>query len=183
MQSNQDFGKVLATALDVCLGLVHMHAEQVLHCDLKATNVLLIEAPSCAKGYVAKVADFGMAQNVDVGDTHVSGMFSGTLSHMAPESLVSGQVMFASDIYSLAIIFWELVTGDTIRLGCPPSLLAFMVRAGPPPLVTAVKSDTSTCDVRGVTCTIRMFECSVPDTVSGFSHLLISSQHLSNNVP
>jgi len=47
----------------------------------------------------------------------------------APEVLVSGKVTFASDIYALGIILWELVTLSAVRMSCLASMVPFMVSA------------------------------------------------------
>jgi serine/threonine protein kinase len=51
--------------------------QSILHSDLKARNILLKSSPSEARGFVAKVADFGLSMEIDPHDTHVSGAFQG----------------------------------------------------------------------------------------------------------
>ncbi|KIY97952.1 hypothetical protein MNEG_10010 [Monoraphidium neglectum] len=54
----------------------------ILHSDLKARNILLKSSPAEARGFVAKVADFGLSMEIDPQDTHISGAFQGTITHM-----------------------------------------------------------------------------------------------------
>ena len=50
------------------------------------------------RGVTAKVADFGLSVQMDKAETHVSGLFQGTLTHMAPETLLSGTKSSAADM-------------------------------------------------------------------------------------
>ena len=63
---------VLLTALDIASAMVHMHCENIIHGDLKARNILLKTSATDARGFTAKVADFGLSMQVDPNDTHVS---------------------------------------------------------------------------------------------------------------
>jgi hypothetical protein len=63
---------VLLTAMDIASAMVHMHCENIIHGDLKARNILLKTSATDARGFTAKVADFGLSMQVDPNDTHVS---------------------------------------------------------------------------------------------------------------
>ncbi|WNE40853.1 MAG: Serine/threonine-protein kinase PknD [Mycoplasmataceae bacterium] len=90
-------------------GLRYLHAEGVLHRDLKSHNVLVTE------GDVAKLADFGIAQLIKKPNTNSDNKeIVGSIPWMAPESLRDGQYTYQSDIYSLGMIFWEIVARKTI---------------------------------------------------------------------
>ena len=93
--------------------MAHIHSAQILHADLKASNILLKSDASDPRGFVAKVADFGLALKMDQGMTHASGLFQGTLSHMAPEVMLHGKQSKAADVYSFGIFLWELSTAGT----------------------------------------------------------------------
>jgi serine/threonine protein kinase len=99
-----DFGKVVATAIDVARAMAHLHARSILHSDLKARNVLLKSSPSDPKQFTAKVADFGLSLEIDPSETHVSNAFQGTVTHMAPELLLAGRVSKASDVYAVRFL-------------------------------------------------------------------------------
>lgn len=64
----------------------------------QALNVLLQSNPDDPRGVTAKVADFGLSVQMDKAETHVSGLFHGTLTHMAPEILLSGSQSNAADV-------------------------------------------------------------------------------------
>ena len=113
--------QALAVVPKICEALQFAHNEGILHRDIKPENILLD-----AKGRV-KIADFGIAKLV--GEPHAdssltaSGAVLGTPRYMAPEQLEkSGEVDHRADIYSLGVVFYEMLTGE-LPLGKfqPPS--------------------------------------------------------------
>jgi serine/threonine-protein kinase len=90
---------------DVLAGLGYAHSEGIIHRDLKPANIMLT-----ARGQ-AVLTDFGIAQIVGGTQYTVSGALMGTLSYMAPEQGLEGKCDARSDIYSLGIIFYEMLTG------------------------------------------------------------------------
>ncbi|GFH30023.1 putative serine/threonine-protein kinase pats1, partial [Haematococcus lacustris] len=82
----------------------------IVHADLKPRNVLLKANPLVQRGFVAKVADFGLSVKVAPGKDHVDGVVQGTLSHMAPETLLHGHLGPPADVYAFGIMLWELMT-------------------------------------------------------------------------
>jgi predicted Ser/Thr protein kinase len=105
----------------ICDALQYAHEEGVVHRDVKPENILLTK-----KGTV-KIADFGLAKLV--GPAHVSFTLTGThqvmgtLDYMAPEQRLRPQeVDHRADIYSLGVLFYEMLTGE-LPLGRfePPS--------------------------------------------------------------
>lgn len=85
--------------IELCGALSAVHAEGLLHCDIKPSNVMR-EA-----GGRILLMDFGMTRQ------GASGEFGGTLLYMAPEVLAGQPSSVASDIYSLGALLFELVTG------------------------------------------------------------------------
>jgi hypothetical protein len=99
-------GDVARTLLDVLEGLAYAHSEGMIHRDVKPGNILL------SKRGRAVLTDFGIAQIVGGTRYTVSGALMGTLSYMSPEQGLEGQCDVRSDIYSLGIVFYEMLTGD-----------------------------------------------------------------------
>jgi serine/threonine protein kinase len=104
--------------------------QNIVHSDLKARNVLLKGSSSDRRGFTAKVADFGLSLTLDVNDTHISNAWQGTMTHMAPETLLRGHISRASDAYAFGILLWELLTGQSAYSGTPRALLGHQITAG-----------------------------------------------------
>ncbi|KAL7645541.1 UNVERIFIED_CONTAM: hypothetical protein RMT77_003927 [Armadillidium vulgare] len=108
-----DHAAYFAIAKDVAQGLnyLHKHDPQVLHLDLKSMNVLL-------DGYSrAKIADFGFSilrrsRGAGGGSAVQRGSIRGTPAWMSPELLTKGEVSPKCDVYSYAIILWEMLTAS-----------------------------------------------------------------------
>jgi serine/threonine protein kinase len=99
---------------DVCLGLQYMHEQCFAHLDLKPHNVLLSAANG---GYSAKLADFGTA--VQLADGEVLTRPVGTSGYTAPEISMPGRYDLRADIFSFAVVAWELLVHD--GSGRPPA--------------------------------------------------------------
>jgi serine/threonine protein kinase len=98
-------GEMLRVIIDILEGLAYAHSEGIVHRDLKPANILL------TKRGQAVVTDFGIAQIVGGTNYTVSGALMGTLAYMAPEQGLQGTTSVQSDIYSLGIVFFEMLTG------------------------------------------------------------------------
>ena len=84
-----DLPMILAIAVDVAAGLAFLHGCGVAHGDLTGGNVLLATDETCKLGLVAKIADFGLARNLDV-SSRIETRTYGTVTHMPPELLEKG---------------------------------------------------------------------------------------------
>lgn len=90
---------------EICLAIDHAHKNNVIHRDIKPTNVLI------SKDGKLKVTDFGVAKDETARDqTHV-GTLIGTPCYMSPEQTMGKKLTAQSDIFSLGIVLYELVTG------------------------------------------------------------------------
>jgi serine/threonine protein kinase len=99
--------EVLSIMKDVLGGLGYAHRQGIIHRDIKPANILLTSKDE------AVVTDFGIAQIVGSTTYTVSGALMGTLSYMAPEQGLQGHCDQRSDLYSLGIVFYEMLTGYT----------------------------------------------------------------------
>ena len=89
----------------VCGALDHAHQRGIVHRDIKPANIMILD-----NGLV-KVTDFGIAKMVSMGMTQ-AGLVLGTPNYMSPEQVKGRQVDGRSDIFSLGIILYDLVTGE-----------------------------------------------------------------------
>nr|ACN31083.1 unknown [Zea mays] len=80
---------------------------KIIHRDVKAANILLDD---CCE---AIVGDFGLAKLLDHRDSHVTTAVRGTVGHIAPEYLSTGQSSEKTDVFGFGILLLELVTGQT----------------------------------------------------------------------
>ena len=95
--------KGVEIALQLCRGLAAAHEKNVLHCDLKPSNVMID-----GRGK-ARITDFGLACPDD--EASPDRVRAGTLSYMAPEQIARNEVSTKSDIYSLGLVFFQIFTG------------------------------------------------------------------------
>ena len=91
----------------VCLALEAAHGEGVVHRDLKPQNIMV------DKQGRASVMDFGIARSVEAGGMTMTGMVVGTPEYMSPEQVMGERVDVRSDLFTLGVIFYELLTGAT----------------------------------------------------------------------
>jgi len=98
-------GKTISIAKQVCEGLAEAHGLGIVHRDLKPQNVMVDEAGN------AKIMDFGIARSLKVKGITGAGVMIGTPEYMSPEQVEGKEVDQRSDIYSLGVILYEMVTG------------------------------------------------------------------------
>jgi len=98
--------EAVAYAIEIGRGLTAAHAERLVHRDVKPQNVLINDEGE------AKVTDFGIARSLEQDGLTAPGNVLGTTDYVAPEQALGEPVTERSDIYSLGIVLYEMLTGD-----------------------------------------------------------------------
>jgi len=128
--------RAVRIACEICDVLAEAHALGIVHRDLKPSNIMLNE-----RG--VSVLDFGIAKvltaSADVTKTHAtteSGLIIGTPRYMSPEQCLGQTVGPASDLYSVGVLVYEMLSGQPpFTDGLQSAVLVRQATAAPPPLV------------------------------------------------
>jgi eukaryotic-like serine/threonine-protein kinase len=98
--------EAVAYAIEIARALGAAHARHIVHRDVKPQNVLIDEEGS------AKVTDFGIARTLDEEGLTADGRVIGTTDYVAPEQALGQPVTGQSDLYSLGIVLYEMLSGE-----------------------------------------------------------------------
>ena len=112
--------KISHIASQVAEGLGFAHERGIVHRDVKPANVMVM------KNGLVKITDFGIAQMSSASRT-MSGMVMGSPKYMSPEQVVGQTVDGRSDIFSLAVVLYEMLTGKTPFSGDNISAIMYQI--------------------------------------------------------
>ncbi|MDH7513299.1 MAG: protein kinase [Clostridiales bacterium] len=135
-------GKTIALAEQICEGLAEAHKLGIAHRDLKPSNIMIDGEGN------ARIMDFGIARSLHAESITGEGVIIGTPEYMSPEQVEGQGVGERSDIYSLGVILYEMVTGR-------------VPFSGDTPLSVAVKQKTEVPQDPG------QLNAQVPESLSG----------------
>lgn len=109
------FPRVLKIAEQVCLAMDYAHGQGIIHRDLKPENIMLLDKP---EPDFVKILDFGLARDITPSSGKQSltatGMVVGTVCYLSPEQCKGGKASVQSDIYALACIIYECISGQLL---------------------------------------------------------------------
>nr|WP_245354513.1 Stk1 family PASTA domain-containing Ser/Thr kinase [Brachybacterium sacelli] len=111
--------ETLEVTAQVLEALVAAHDAGIVHRDIKPENILLDQDD------VVKVADFGLARAIGASNSSASATLLGTVAYISPEVVTRGHSDERSDLYSLGVVLFEMLTGRQPFLGEQPVHIAF----------------------------------------------------------
>ncbi len=124
---------VLQTIARVAQALAYAHGQGVVHRDIKPANVMIDPASD-----TVKVTDFGIARVTDASRTR-TGMVLGTPSFMSPEQMAGRRVDGRSDLYSLGVMLFQLLTGSLPHASESMATLMYQIANEPAPDVRSLR--------------------------------------------
>ena len=98
--------EALRIAIEICSAIEHAHKNKIIHRDIKPHNILL------TKTGVVKVTDFGIARATTSSTMTMAGKTIGSVHYFSPEQARGGFIDEKSDLYSLGIVMYEMLTGE-----------------------------------------------------------------------
>ena len=129
--------EAIAYAIEIGRALMAAHAERIVHRDVKPQNVLIDSEGR------AKVTDFGIARSLGLDGLTAAGRVLGTTDYVAPEQAIGDGATEQSDIYSLGVCLWEMLTGDVPFKGTNQVAVAMQHVRDPLPDVTHLRPEVS----------------------------------------
>ena len=140
----------LRITMQVAAGLAAVHKQKLVHRDIKPSNIMVsFEDEGAVR---ARIIDLGLAKVVDESGAQTtisaSGAFAGTPEFASPEQLLGGEVDIRSDLYSLGVSLWQMLTGQVPFRGSAAGVMSQHQRAPlpleklqgvPSPVVSLIK--------------------------------------------
>ena len=111
---------VLEIAVRLADALQHAHRHNIIHCDIKPQNILL------DKNLNPKIADFGIAKMVSNQTMVYTKEVMGSVHYISPEQASGGKITACSDVYSLGVVIFEMLTGQVPYTGGTAVSVAMM---------------------------------------------------------
>jgi eukaryotic-like serine/threonine-protein kinase len=115
--------QIVEVGIAMAEALVHAHTRGVIHRDVKPQNVIVLSEPQ-ERAAIAKLADFGGARLAGEDALTRTGDVLGTLAYMAPEQSEGREVGTPADVYSLALVLYEALSGSNPVRGPTPAATA-----------------------------------------------------------
>jgi eukaryotic-like serine/threonine-protein kinase len=132
-----DISQAIAYAIEIARALGAAHERMIVHRDVKPQNVLIGEEGG------AKITDFGIARTLTEEGLTVAGRVLGTTDYVSPEQALGQPVTGQSDLYSLGVVLYEMLTGEVPFTGETPVAVAMRHVREQMPDVQALRPEVS----------------------------------------
>lgn len=125
----------VAYACQICEGLAEAHRAGLIHRDLKPSNIMI------DTNRRVRILDFGLATMRDTRQAETDDTRSGTLGYMSPEQLNEGEISESTDLFSLGVLVYEMLTGRRPFAGDYEASLIYSIVNDTPTPLEQVRSD------------------------------------------
>ena len=123
------------TTIQILKGLAKAHSKDIIHRDIKPANILLTGDNQ------VKIIDFGLAKLKGSTMLTKTGTTMGTVSYMSPEQAQGGNVDHRTDIWSVGVMLYEMLAGETPFKGDYEQAIMYLIMNEEPEFITKVRSD------------------------------------------
>jgi serine/threonine-protein kinase len=124
--------RALSIAAQVAEGLAYAHERGVVHRDIKPANIMVPESGA------VKITDFGIARMRSSNVQTQTGMMMGSPKYMSPEQVIGKRADHRTDIFSLGVILYEMLTGATPFTGESVNAVMYQIVNFVPPAMSAI---------------------------------------------
>ncbi len=126
--------ETLEIAAQVCAVLQVAHAQGFIHRDIKPQNIMLVaNSASAGGGILVKLTDFGIVRVAEEAGLTNSGIVLGTADYLSPEQARGEKLTASSDLYSLGVVMFEMLTGRPPFVGPTAVSIAMQHASADPP--------------------------------------------------
>jgi serine/threonine protein kinase/Tfp pilus assembly protein PilF len=130
-----ELDEALRIVTQVAEGLQEAHKKGIVHRDIKSANIMVDERSQ------AKIMDFGLARMTGTTLLTQEGTAMGTIAYMSPEQALGEEVDQRTDIWSLGVMFYEMLTGQLPFQGDHGQAVVYSIRKDKPRPITELKQD------------------------------------------
>jgi serine/threonine protein kinase len=127
--------EALEVGIQIASGLARAHEAGIVHRDIKPANIII------TRRVEVRIVDFGLAKLADRSRITKTGSKLGTIAYMSPEQAQGGEVGFSSDVWSLGVLLYEMLTGERPFKGDQPAAVYYQILREKPPSLREIRPE------------------------------------------